>query len=627
MPGLMAADPTASLSASDSTPDPGDTITLTGSYRDSDGNLSAATIRNLGAGNKSGDLGSYPSIGSAGESISGSSDSISRSFTFSASAAPGTYTFRTEVVDTTSGSDIDWETVTVNDTSTPPPPPPPPANSAPSASLSVSDSTPDRGQTITITGNYTDSDGNLSSATIRNLGSGNKTGNTGSFPSIGTAGESISGSRDSISRNFTIPSSASTGAYTFRTEVVDTNSASDIAWRTVSVNAPSNVNPTVSISASSTSITEGGSVTVTATASDSDGTIQSVRFRRNGITRKTDTSSPYSYIYRSASAGTHRFQATATDNDGATKTSNTVTVTVNAKPTVSISASSTTITEGGSVTVTATASDSDGTIQSVKFRRNGSTVKTDTSSPYNYIYRSASVGTHSFQATATDNDGATKISNTVTVTVNERPNAAPSATLTVSDSTPNQGQRITITGTYTDSNGNLSSATIRNLGSGNKTGNTGSFPSIGTAAESISGSSDSISRNFNIPSSANTGAYTFRTEVVDTNSASDIAWATVNVQNISPTVSLSVSPAEITLGQEVTLTATAADSDGTVTRVSFIRGKVSSRPSPKNPLSTLILLRRQENSPFMPRPLTMMEPLPIRTALLSLSMRSMCIPQ
>ncbi len=653
--GLSAADPSASLSASDSTPDPGDTITLTGSYSDSDGNLSAATIRDLGSGNHSGDLGSFSAIGTAGESISGSRDSITRSFTFPSTTASGTYTFRTEVVDTTSGSDVAWETVTVQSVSSNTNPTVSisasstsitaggsvtvtatasdsdgtiqsvkfrrngstvrtdtsspyiytyssasvgthsfqatatdndgatatsntvtvtvnaPANAAPSASLSVNDSTPNQGQRITITGTYTDSNGNLSSATIRNLGSGNKTGNTGSFPSIGTAGESISGSRDSISRNFNIPSSASSGAYTFRTEVVDTNSASDIAWKTVTVN----VNPTVSISATSTSISTGGSVTVTATARDSDGTIQSVRFRRNGTTVKTDTSSPYSYTYSSASTGTHRFQVTATDNDGGTKTSNTVTVTVvtpNVNPTVSISASSTSITTGGSVTVTATARDSDGTIQSVKFRRNGTTVKTDTSSPYNYIYSSASTGTHRFQATATDNDGGTKISNTVTVTV-VTPNANPSASLSVSDSTPNQGQRITITGNYTDSNGNLSSATIRNLGSGNKVGNTGSFPSIGTAGESISGSRDSISRNFSIPSSANTGAYTFRTEVVDTNSASDIAWKTVTV-NVNPTVSLTVSDTEITEGEMVTLTATADDSDGSVTRVSFIRGKV-----------------------------------------------------
>ncbi len=347
---------------------------------------------------------------------------------------------------------------------------------APNASLSVSDSTPDRGSTITITGNYSDSDGNLHAATIRNLGTGNKSGNLGSFPSIGTAGESISGSSDSIQRSFTFPVTTPLGTYTFRTEVVDTNSASDVAWKTVNVQ---NSKPTVSLSLSSTSITPGGSVTATATASDADGTIASVKFYRNNALVKTDTSSPYNYTYSSASAGTHAFKATAVDNDGATKTSPTKTVTVNTAPVV-------------------------------------------TSFP-------------------------------------------------VSDSTPDRGSTITITGNYTDANSNLNAATIRNLGTGNKSGNLGSFPSIGAAGESITGSPDSIQRNFTFPVTTPLSTYTFRTEVADTNSASDIAWKTVNVQNSKPTVSLSLSSTSITPGGSVTATATASDVDGTISQVSFFR--------------------------------------------------------
>ena len=346
---------------------------------------------------------------------------------------------------------------------------------APNASLSVNDSTPDRGSTITITGSYSDSDGNLNAATIRNLGTGNKSGNLGSFPSIGTAGESISGSSDSIQRSFTFPVTTPLGTYTFRTEVVDTNSASDVAWKTVNVQ---NSKPTVSLSLSPTSITPGGSVTATATASDADGTIASVKFYRNNALVKTDTSSPYNYTYSSASAGTHAFKATAVDNDGATKTSPTRTVKVNTAPVVDT------------------------------FSVNG---------------------------------------------------------------TPDRGSAITITGNYTDANSNLHAATIRNLGTGNKSGNLGSFPSIGTAGESISGSSDSIQRNFTFPVTTPLSTYTFRTEVADTNSASDVAWTTVTVQNSNPTVSLSLSSTSITPGGSVTATATASDVDGTISQVSFFR--------------------------------------------------------
>ena len=130
-----------------------------------------------------------------------------------------------------------------------------------------------------------------------------------------------------------------------------------------------------------------------------------------------------------------------------------------------------------------------------------------------------------------------------------------------------------ITGNYTDDS-NLASATIYDLGTGDNTGNTGTFSSIDDPDESISGVEGSIVRDFTFLANTPLGAYTFRTKVVDADSASDTAWGTVNVQNISPTVSLTVSSTEITLGQEVTLTATADDSDGSVTRVSFIRGKV-----------------------------------------------------
>ncbi len=388
MHGLSAANPRASLFASDSTPDPGQTITITGSYSDSDGNLSAATIRNLGSGNKTGNTGSFPSIGSAGESISGSRDSITRSFTFPSTTASGTYTFRTEVVDTTSGSAIAWKTVTVQSVS---------SNSNPTVSISASSTTLTEGGSVTVTATANDTDGTIQSVSFRRNGRTIATDNTA--PYVVTF------------------RSLSAGTHRFEATAVDNDGGTATSNTvTVTVNAaPSNANPTVSISASATSITEGGSVTVT--ASDSDGTIQSVTFRRNGSTVKTDTSRPYTYTYSSASRGTHSFQATATDNDGGTKTSNTVTVRVtprpNVNPTVSISASRTTLIEGGSVTVTATASDTDGTIESVTFRRNGSTVKTDTISPYSYTYRSASVGTHSFQATATDNDGGTGTSNTV----------------------------------------------------------------------------------------------------------------------------------------------------------------------------------------------------------------------
>ena len=525
--GLNAANPSASLSVSKSRPKRGETITLSGNYRDSDGNLKAATIRNLGSGNKSGSMSGFPSIGAAGERLSGSRDSISRRFTIPRGAKLGTYTFRTEVVDKTSGSAIRWRTVSVQ-------------NNKPTVSISVSKTTiteggsvtatasardsdgsikqvsffrdgllhktdksapynytyrpagvgkhrfqasavdnegqsrnsnvvyvnvnpkpnanpvaalsapsnPMRGETISLIGSYTDIDGNLSAATIRDLGAGQNSGNRGTFPSIGSAGESISGGSDSIQRNFTIPVEIPLGIYTFRTEVVDTKSGSDIKWKSTNV--------------------------------------------------------------------------------------------INNKPSVSLSLSKTTITEGDSVTARATASDIDGTINRVSFFRDNFLHAVDTTAPFNYTYTPQGTGSRKFQASAFDNDEGSSTSSIVTLTVNPRPNLPPVASLSVDNLTPEAGEQITITGNYTDSDGNLQAATIRDLGSGDLSGDISDVPSIGAAGESVTGSSDSIQRNFTIPAGTPNGPYIFRTEVTDSEGASDIVWTMVNVSTIPPVITLSI---------------------------------------------------------------------------------------
>ena len=380
---------------------------------------------------------------------------------------------------------------------------------------------------------------------------------------------------------------AETGEFTFYAQAFDNDgavtSSNNVTFNVIA--APPPMNPTVSISASDTAINEGESVTVTAIATDADGTIQSVEFRRNGTRVKTDTSSPYNYTYSSASAGTHIFEATAVDDDGDETISNPVTVEVNAKPTVSLTVSPAEITLGQMVTLTAIATDSDGTVVRVSFIR-GKVFTSFEEEPYEHEYTPAETGEFTFYAQAFDNDGAVTSSNNVTFTVIAAPpppptNVAPEAMLSVSESesNPKRGETITITGTYTDDDDNLATAAIYDLGTGDKTDNTGTFPIIappppGAPIASITGGSASITRDFTIPVTTALGLYTFRTDVVDAASASDAAWETVTVTNNNPTVSLTVSPTEITEGEMVTLTATADDSDGTVTRVSFIRGKV-----------------------------------------------------
>ena len=314
-----------------------------------------------------------------------------------------------------------------------------------------SDTTPDPGQSITLTASVTSYADGLEGCNIYDLGSGNSDGQSGGT-SIAT-GFFNGAYTGSMSTSFTIPSGTAAGSYTFRAYAEDEYGLGESAWLVVTVQspAPANTAPTVSISASSTSITAGQSVTITATASDTDGTISNVKFYRNSALAKTDTTSSYTYTYSNATAGSHSFYAVATDNDGATGTSTTVTVSAaNVAPTVSISASSTSITAGQSVTITATASDTDGTISNVKFYRNSALAETDTSSPYTYIYSNAAAGSHSFYAIATDDDGATGTSNTVTV-----PNTPPTVTLSARATTIEESGSTILTASASDTDGTI----------------------------------------------------------------------------------------------------------------------------------------------------------------------------
>jgi hypothetical protein len=91
------------------------------------------------------------------------------------------------------------------------------------------------GQSIRLLGSYSDVDGNLYKATIRDLGiSDDKEGDLGVYPAIGESGEIIAGEVSAIERIFTIPVGVS-GRYWFRTEVVDTEGNSDVMWNSLQV--------------------------------------------------------------------------------------------------------------------------------------------------------------------------------------------------------------------------------------------------------------------------------------------------------------------------------------------------------------------------------------------------------
>jgi hypothetical protein len=193
------------------------------------------------------------------------------------------------------------------------------------------------------------------------------------------------------------------------------------AW---GVGSGANAPPAVSITSplSGASFVSPSDITVSASALDDDGAVTNVAFYANGTLIGADSSSPYSIQWPGAAPGSYALTAVASDNQGATTTSTPVNVTIaasNAPPAVSITApaADASFVSPVSIVVDANATDSDGSVASVQFFANGSSIGIDTTAPYSVIWASVPAGSYTLTAVATDNIGAVTTSASVSIVV------------------------------------------------------------------------------------------------------------------------------------------------------------------------------------------------------------------
>ena len=121
-------------------------------------------------------------------------------------------------------------------------------------------------------------------------------------------------------------------------------------------------------------------------------------------------------------------------------------------------ASGASFTAPANITLNATASDTDGTVARVEFYRGSTLIATDTSSPYSAVWSGATAGSYSLTARAYDDDGASRTSTAVNISVTTATNQLP----TVSVTSPIAGQSftapasLTMTAAASDSDGTIS---------------------------------------------------------------------------------------------------------------------------------------------------------------------------
>ncbi|MEM1326458.1 MAG: Ig-like domain-containing protein [Bacteroidota bacterium] len=180
---------------------------------------------------------------------------------------------------------------------------------------------------------------------------------------------------------------------------------------------------------------ENENINVSVTANDTDGEVTEVRLYQNDQLVSVDNSSPYQWTLTNLPVGTTILRAVAVDDLGATnermRTIHIDPVAQNMTPRVSFITPqpNTSISQNTELAVQVSASDSDGSVTSVDLYIDGQFVRSDGQSPYTWSpsegdsqLDNLSIGTHTLQAIATDNEGATA-QQTITFEVTAPPSA------------------------------------------------------------------------------------------------------------------------------------------------------------------------------------------------------------
>ena len=277
------------------------------------------------------------------------------------------------------------------------------------------------------------------------------------------------------------------------------------------------------------------------------------------------TTAPYSFSWTNVAAGAYNLTARATDNSGGITTSAVVAITVNPSanvpPTASITApaNGATFTAPASVTITATAGDTDGTVSLVEFFQGTTKIGQATTAPYSLVDECRRRRLQPDRARHRQPGGITT-SAVVAITVNPSANVPPTASITgpANGATFTAPASVTITATAGDTDGTVSLVEFFQ--------GTTKIGQATTAPYSFSWTNVAA------------GAYNLTARATDNSggiTTSAVVAITVNpAANVPPTASITAptNGATFTAPASVTINASAADTDGTVSLVEFFQG-------------------------------------------------------
>ncbi len=355
------------------------------------------------------------------------------------------------------------------------------------------------------------------------------------------------------------------GNYTIIAKATDNSAAVTTSPAVVIAVVKPNVAPAVTITSplNNASFTSLASITINASAADSDGLISKVNFYNGSTLLGSDSTSPYSFIWKNVATGNYLITAKATDNSASVTTSAAVAISVkkpNAAPTVSITSPSNnaSFNSPASIAINVSANDSDGSVIKVSFYNGSTYLGYVNTSPYSFTWKNVAAGNYTITSKATDNSGTVTTSAAVIIIV-KKPNAAPVVNITspLVNASFTSLTSITINANAGDSDGYVSKVDFYN-------------------GSTMLGSDSTSPYSFTWNNVA-AGSYTITAKATDNSAAvttSSVVAISVKTPNAAPAVSIT-SPlvnASFTSSNSITINTTAADIDGSISKVDFYTG-------------------------------------------------------
>ena len=378
--------------------------------------------------------------------------------------------------------------------------------------------------------------------------------------------------------------SAPAGVYILTAKATDDEGASTTSSPvTVFVTAAGNTAPTVSLTAPTASATflTPASITISADATDTGGGIYKVEFFQGTTLLATDFTAPYSYTWAGAPVGSYTLTARATDTGGLTATSAAVSITVADPivPVVSITApaSGTSLTAPASVTITATATDANSLITKVEFFQGTTKLGEDLTAPYAYTWANVGPGAYSLTAKATAADGYATTSAAVALDVRAIPcvNTAANGEYRYEVYTSGPDVTYTFHPLGATAGGNLAIIFIRE-------GSIGAYPGY-TMVKNTAGDftftrpiASGVVTSFYFTYEVGANGPQHNTQNAPHSYTVGTVCSGGGPNNLPPTVSLTSPTAStaFTAPATINIAATAADADGTITKVEFYQGSI-----------------------------------------------------